>query len=119
MDIVTMLPMMVDVILMEVIVVYKTKILNTVCFVFVMLKSQKVNELFLQKVLHVDITKLFLVCWVFGYQIGDEICDGIANTEACNYDDGDCCLEEIYKICYGDDCICHEDGLIHPEVFCN
>ena len=47
MDIVTMLPMMVDVILMEVIVVYPTKILNTVCFVFVMLKSQKVDELFL------------------------------------------------------------------------
>ena len=60
-----------------------------------------------------------LVCWVFGYQIGDEICDGIANTEACNYDDGDCCLEEINRICYGDDCICHEDGLLHPEVSCN
>ena len=60
-----------------------------------------------------------LVCWVFGYQIGDEICDGIANNEACNYDDGDCCLTEINKICYGDDCICHEDGLVHPEVFCN
>ena len=27
--------------------------------------------------------------------------------------------EEINKICYGDDCICHEDGLVHPEVFCN
>ena len=43
MDFVMMLLMMEDVILMEVIVVYQTKILNSVYFVFVMLKSQKVN----------------------------------------------------------------------------
>ena len=40
------------------------------------------------------------------------MCHDSTNTEACDYDGGDCCLDEIVKAC--DSCICHEDGLVHP-----
>ncbi len=45
---------------------------------------------------------------------GDGKCDGTGNTMACNYDQGDCCLEETYcRDCEGDDCICHTTGNSH------
>ena len=62
---------------------------------------------------------IFKGCWLANdYVIGDSICHGSSNTEICNYDDGDCCLPEIYKECSGEECICHEDGLVRPEKVC-
>ena len=55
-------------------------------------------------------------CWADQFAIGDGTCDGSSNTYVCNYDDGDCCLPEINAFCLGDECICHEDGLIHPQM---
>ena len=57
-------------------------------------------------------------CWNHKV-VGDNKCDGVANNAACDYDGGDCCLAIIdYKKCVGDDCICHESGLIHPVYVC-
>ncbi len=50
---------------------------------------------------------------------GDGACDGENNNLACNYDDGDCCLQVSHckwNSCVGDDCICHLTGDSHCEV---
>ena len=41
--------------------------------------------------------------------IGDDYCDDETNNEKCDYDGGDCCLEEILAD-YCSDCTCHETG---------
>ena len=38
----------------------------------------------------------------------------MTNNELCNYDGGDCCLTIVDYRCEGEECICHEDGLVHP-----
>lgn len=44
--------------------------------------------------------------------VGNGVCEDIVNTEVCDYDGGDCCLDEIiggpYACEFG--CICHLDG---------
>ena len=114
-----MLLMMEDVILMEVIVVFGTKILNSVSSALAMLISQKVDTCKMMKEMNDHSSFHLKGCWLANdYVIGDSICHGSANTEICNYDDGDCCLPEIYKECSGEECICHEDGLVRPEKVC-
>ena len=55
----------------------------------------------------------FSECWDSEFNmIYDGLCHDSTNTEACDYDGGDCCLDEIVKACSS--CICHEDGLVHP-----
>ena len=50
------------------------------------------------------------------------IYDGYCNDETnmlaeCDYDGGDCCLDEIDDLkC--DECICHQDGSRHPTKLC-
>ncbi len=42
------------------------------------------------------------------------VCDGFNNNDNCEYDSGDCCLEEAKCTnCLGDDCICNSTGLSH------
>ncbi len=42
---------------------------------------------------------------------GDLNCNGENNNQGCNFDDGDCCLEETNcQFCQGDECLCHEIG---------
>ena len=40
--------------------------------------------------------------------IGDGYCDDENNKEECNFDGGDCCLDEI-DANYCTECICYED----------
>ncbi len=41
-------------------------------------------------------------------------CDGANNNPDCEFDDGDCCLEEPNcDFCFGLECICHIDGISH------
>ena len=44
--------------------------------------------------------------------VGNGVCEDVVNTEVCDYDGGDCCLDEIiggpYACEFG--CICHLDG---------
>jgi hypothetical protein len=43
-------------------------------------------------------------------QVGDWYCDDETNTEACNFDGGDCCSGQSYYInCVL--CYCHETGM--------
>ncbi len=43
---------------------------------------------------------------------GDGHCDGENNNQACNYDDGDCCLEWTNcDYCEENSCFCHETNL--------
>ena len=45
----------------------------------------------------------------FKLLIGDGICHDATNTEFCDFDGGDCCLEETNtELCI--DCICKETG---------
>ncbi len=44
----------------------------------------------------------------------DGFCQGINNNADCNFDDGDCCLDQSQcRLCVGDDCICHSTGNSH------
>ena len=45
--------------------------------------------------------------------LGDGYCQDSSNSEQCDFDGGDCCLNQIIAACY--DCICYEDGTRHPE----
>ena len=45
--------------------------------------------------------------------IGDGYCQDSSNSEQCDFDGGDCCLNQIVVACY--DCMCYEDGTRHPE----
>ena len=41
--------------------------------------------------------------------IGDGVCHDATNTEFCQYDGGDCCLEKANTdLC--DECLCNESG---------
>ena len=40
--------------------------------------------------------------------IGDGWCDDETNNEGCDFDGGDCCLDEIYTD-YCLECLCYED----------
>ncbi len=42
-------------------------------------------------------------------------CNDISNTEACLWDNGDCCTRIISESCLV--CICHLDGLHHPRSY--
>jgi hypothetical protein len=42
--------------------------------------------------------------------VGNGYCDDQTNTEACNFDGGDCCLSQMY-FTYCDFCFCHETGI--------
>lgn len=49
---------------------------------------------------------------------GDGLCDDNTNIEACNFDEGDCCLPEIIDDnCF--DCFCYNDSSRHPSVVQN
>ena len=53
--------------------------------------------------------------------VGDDICDDIANTEACAYDFGDCCVMENDRHSSCQDCFCFIDTQIQStfvEIFC-
>ena len=45
-------------------------------------------------------------------QIGDGLCDGVNNNNKCEFDGGDCCIEDDEEClrCYGDFCNCHLTG---------
>ena len=45
--------------------------------------------------------------------LGDGYCQDSSNSEQCDFDGGDCCLNQIIVACY--DCMCFEDGTRHPE----
>ena len=45
--------------------------------------------------------------------VNDGVCDAKTNNLQCDFDGGDCCLNQIIAACY--DCICYEDGTRHPE----
>ena len=45
--------------------------------------------------------------------LGDGLCHDSSNSEQCDFDGGDCCLNQIVAACY--DCMCYEDGTRHPE----
>ena len=47
---------------------------------------------------------------------GDDQCNDENNDAKCQYDLGDCCLNEIDDTSC-DECICHEDGTRHPSKF--
>ena len=50
----------------------------------------------------------------FPWLNGNGKCDDDNNIAACNYDDGDCCLECVVKTdCT--DCICKQDNTVHTE----
>ena len=54
--------------------------------------------------------------------IGDDICDDIANTEACAYDFGDCCAMENDRHSACQDCFCFIDTQIQStfmEKYCS
>ena len=110
---VTILPTSLNVTLMEEIVVYQTKQWNIVKFAYVTRTIPKVIEYggslqsLLNKASFTDI------CWQHKL-IGNQFCDAMTNNELCNYDGGDCCLTIVDYRCEGDECICHEDGLVHP-----
>ena len=38
---------------------------------------------------------------------GDGTCDGLLNIELCEYDGGDCCLQEEIENCHDYECACH------------
>ena len=46
-------------------------------------------------------------CMGFVQYIGDGYCDDENNNEMCEFDQGDCCLEEV-KTDFCTDCICYE-----------
>ncbi len=51
--------------------------------------------------------------------ISDGHCDANNNNPDCEYDGGDCCLEEEETYCFfcnADECVCHETGLTHCSV---
>ena len=58
-------------------------------------------------------------CWSWT-NINNGYCNGITNTEICDFDGGDCCLPEVnLSDCESAECVCHEDGLIHYEpIYC-
>ncbi len=41
-------------------------------------------------------------------------CNWENNNDACNFDDGDCCLDHANcEHCIGNNCVCHETGRSH------
>ena len=44
--------------------------------------------------------------------IGDGYCDDVTNTEVCNYDGGDCCLENVV-VDYCIECLCLDSGSVN------
>ena len=49
-------------------------------------------------------------CTVRPRILGDDICDDEANNEACNFDQGDCCLSDEKSLRYCEECECKEPG---------
>ncbi len=48
--------------------------------------------------------------------IYNDYCSSELNSEACNYDGGDCCLDHANcDYCDGDGCLCHKTGLPHCQ----
>ena len=41
--------------------------------------------------------------------VGDGYCDDVSNTIECNYDGGDCCLDNTNTV-YCTDCLCFDGG---------
>ena len=71
---------------------------------------------FLEIALEANCTICATECWGTIWDssiIGDGVCSDDLNTPFCDYDGGDCCLPYIVKSCLYN-CICHEDGLVHP-----
>ena len=71
---------------------------------------------FLEIALEANCTICTTECWGTIWDssiIGDGVCSDDLNTPFCDYDGGDCCLPYIVKSCLYN-CICHEDGLVHP-----
>ena len=62
-----------------------------------------------------DLNFYFSACHVYEIKlIGDGYCDDSSNSEQCNFDGGDCCLNQIIATaCY--ECMCYADGTRHPE----
>ena len=61
-----------------------------------------------------DLNFYFPACQVnVIWLIGDGYCDDSSNSEQCDFDGGDCCLDQIVAACY--ECMCYADGTRHPE----
>ena len=43
----------------------------------------------------------------FGTQVGDKECDDVTNNEECNYDGGDCCMDNV-NTDHCTECICKQ-----------
>ncbi len=49
-------------------------------------------------------------CSANSFLIGDGVCDEVANTEICLFDEGDCCLKDSESRKYCTDCECIVKG---------
>ena len=77
---------------------------------------EKCQIIFQKIALEANCTICTTECWGTIWDssiIGDGVCSDDLNTPFCDYDGGDCCLPYIVKSCLYN-CICHEDGLVHP-----
>ena len=48
----------------------------------------------------------------FPQWVSDGYCDDYTNTAECEYDGGDCCLEETITVSC-QECICHDSGMFY------
>ena len=91
------------------------------CCMAFMGNNSECNDESLDCACHIDetIRELYQTqseCGVAYTLVGDGICQGVFNNEACNFDGGDCCLSIIHDDCFGELCKCNLDNTIHEKL---
>jgi hypothetical protein len=58
---------------------------------------------------------ILLACPADPEWIGDGLCDDDANSENCQFDGGDCCLDDVV-IDFCEECMCYETGITGTKL---
>ena len=81
---------------------------------YVLLSEKYKKHSSLKRSLDLDLNFYFPACHAYEIRlIGDGYCHDNSNSEQCDFDGGDCCLNQIVAACH--DCMCYADGTRHPE----